>query len=138
MTRYGNWATGTKGRAVFGESVAKPALFDAWSGGKDHLRWRYDGPAVNPYQIEHDVLFRSIRTGTKHNDTERCAAACLAGIMGRMAAESGQDLTAEQALANPTELCPGLERLTPDSPAPVQPGADGRYPVAMPGRTLPA
>jgi hypothetical protein len=32
------------------------------------------------------------------------------------------------------EMAPGLDKLTADSPAPLQAGPDGRYPVPMPGR----
>jgi hypothetical protein len=59
----------------------------------------------------------------------------MTGILGRMAAESGQLLTWEKALASNRVLAPGLEDFTMDSPAPVQPDAQGRYPVAMPGKT---
>ena len=65
----------------------------------------------------------------------RCAAAAMTGILGRMAAESGQAVTWEQALASKLELAPGLDQCTMDSPAPVMPDAQGRYPVAMPGMT---
>jgi hypothetical protein len=53
-----------------------------------------------------------------------------------MAAESGQMLTWNQALASNIELAPGLENLTSlDSPAPGNPDANGKYPIAMPGIT---
>ena len=32
------------------------------------------------------------------------------------------------------EMAPGLDALTADSPAPLQPDANGRYPVPQPGR----
>ena len=59
----------------------------------------------------------------------------MTGILGRMAAESGQEVTWEEAMASNLELAPGLENLTIDSPAPMMPDAQGRYPVAMPGFT---
>jgi hypothetical protein len=31
------------------------------------------------------------------------------------------------------EMAPGLDKLTADSPAPLQAGPDGRYPVPQPG-----
>ena len=52
-----------------------------------------------------------------------------------MAAESGQEITWEQALASDLVLAPGMENFTMDSAPPVVPDAQGRYPVAMPGRT---
>jgi hypothetical protein len=52
-----------------------------------------------------------------------------------MAAESGQLITFEAAMASDLELAPGLERFTLDSPPPALPDSAGRYPVAMPGQT---
>jgi hypothetical protein len=53
-----------------------------------------------------------------------------------MAAETGKMITWEDAMASDLELAPGLDDMTMDSKAPVQPNADGDYPVAMPGITV--
>ena len=80
-------------------------------------------------------MFAAIRQDKPYNETEFSAKSAMAGIMGRMAAESGHEITWEQALASNLELAPGLETLTMDSPPPVVPDAQGRYPIAMPGFT---
>jgi hypothetical protein len=59
----------------------------------------------------------------------------MAGILGRMAAESGKMITWDEALASNIELAPGLEQCTMTSDAPVMPDAQGHYPIAMPGTT---
>jgi len=59
----------------------------------------------------------------------------LVGILGRMAAESGQLVTWEKALKSDVELAPGLDKYTMESKPPVLPDEKGRYPVAMPGLT---
>jgi hypothetical protein len=97
--------------------------------------WRYNGPRCDAYQTEHDLLFEAIRQDRSYNETERSAYAAMAGILGRMAAESGQMITWEQATASDLELAPGLDSYTMDSDPPVKPDAQGRYPVAMPGQT---
>ena len=53
--------------------------------------------------------------------------------MGRMAAHTGKVITFEQILNCPHELAPGLDKLTMNSPAPLQAGPDGRYPIPQPG-----
>jgi hypothetical protein len=53
--------------------------------------------------------------------------------MGRWAAHTGQPITLEEYMQHDHEFAPGIDQLTPDSPAPLQPGADGKYPVPMPG-----
>ena len=53
----------------------------------------------------------------------------------RMAVESGQMVTWDQANASNVELAPNLDQITFDSKAPVVPGPDGKYPIAQPGVT---
>lgn len=53
--------------------------------------------------------------------------------MGRMACNSGQVVTWDEALNHAQEFAPGLDQLTMDSPAPVRIGADGKYPQPQPG-----
>jgi predicted dehydrogenase len=130
---FGDHIHGTMGCAELGEGIKNPRLW------KDHLQtdeneiWKFKGTAGNAYQVEHDLLFDAIRTNKPYNETERCAYAALAGILGRMAAESGKMITWQQALDSTLELAPGLEDFTMDSDPPVQPNAEGQYPVAVPG-----
>ena len=52
-----------------------------------------------------------------------------------MAAHTGQVITYDQILNHEHEFAPDLDKLTVDSPAPVQPNPNGQYPVPMPGIT---
>jgi predicted dehydrogenase len=125
---------GTKGVAIVGEGVPVPKLYRGhqpgnpkdliWSATREVSQWRY--------QREHDLLFDAIRNGRPYNETARCAEATLTAIMGRMAVESGKMVTRMDAAGSAVELA-AVDKLTVDSPAPVQPGSDGRYPIAMPG-----
>ena len=69
-------------------------------------RWRYEGPPPNMYQAEHDELLGSIRAGKPINDGTRMAHTTLMGIMGRMAAYTGQEVSWEQALESRQKLVP--------------------------------
>ncbi|UCD76265.1 MAG: Gfo/Idh/MocA family oxidoreductase, partial [Phycisphaerales bacterium] len=60
--------------------------------------WRYEGPNPSMYQVEHDELFASIRSGEPINDGVRMSHSTLLGILGRMAAYTGQTITWEQAM----------------------------------------
>jgi len=53
--------------------------------------------------------------------------------MGRMAAHTGRIVTYEQILNGEHEFAPGLDELTADSAPPLKKGADGKYPIPMPG-----
>ena len=55
--------------------------------------------------------------------------------MGRMAAESGRLVTAEEVMASNFQLAPELDQMSWDAKPPVEPDGQGRYPVAMPGKT---
>jgi len=54
--------------------------------------------------------------------------------MGRMAAHTGQVVTFDQMLNCEHEFAPDVDKLTMDSPAPLQAGKDGKYPVPQPGK----
>ena len=140
MTRcwdfWGCVVHGAKGSAILGEGVPKPRLYKGFKQVPDNLAWHYSGPDCDHYQYEHDLLFDAIRNNKPYNETTRCAKSCLTAIMGRMACESGQLITWDDALASNHELAPGLENLVWDGPAPVMPDANGQYPIAMPGQTV--
>jgi myo-inositol 2-dehydrogenase / D-chiro-inositol 1-dehydrogenase len=87
------------------------------------------------YQLEHDAFFENVRTGGYRNDAEYAAYSTLMGVMGRMATYTGQVITWEQALQSQENLVP--DHLTWDTEPPVMPDAEGWYPVAIPGTTLP-
>jgi predicted dehydrogenase len=126
---------GAKGCAILGEGVPQPRIYQGHRQTPQTMIWEHKGPGCNHYQHEHDLLFEAIREDKPYNETERCAYAALTGILGRMAAESGQEITWEQALNSKLVLAPGIENYTMDSDPPVKPDAQGRYPVAMPGLT---
>ncbi len=120
------------------QSAAQIYGLDGWADltrGKIEGKnaWQLRGAIPNSYQVEHDLLVEAIRNNRPYNDVEFAATATLAGIMGRMASYSGQQITWEQMLKSQERLAP--EKYAFDATPPVVPGPDGRYPVAMPGMT---
>lgn len=132
---FGDLIQGTKGCAVLGEGQPKPRIFRGHTPVSESLIWNYKGPECDHYQYEHDLLFEAIRNDKPYNETERCAKSCLTAIMGRMACESGKQISWDEAFASNVELAPGLAELKWDSEAPAKPVAAGQYQVAMPGQT---
>jgi predicted dehydrogenase len=133
---YADVVHGAKGSAFLGEFIGHPLIYKGHKQSPEDVIWRHKGAeSRNPYQVEHDLLFDAIRQNKPYNETERCAKAAMVGILGRMVAESGREITWDQAMASRIELAPGLENYTMDSPAPVMPDAQGHYPIAMPGIT---
>jgi len=133
---FGDVIHGATGSAVLGEGITDPRIYKGHIRTAENQIWQYEGPPCNHYQVEHDLLFEAIREDKPYNETERSAYGALTGILGRMAAESGKEVTWEEALNSDLEQAPGLEEITSlDGPAPVVPDATGNYPVAMPGFT---
>ncbi len=100
---------------------------------KDGVRWRSRAESGDPYQVEHDVLFRAIREGSEHDESVRGALATQTAILGRMATYSGREIGWDEALASNIEL--GPTELSWTAEAPITPDAHGLYPIPMPGRT---
>jgi predicted dehydrogenase len=127
---------GTTGCAVIGEGVQHPRIYKGHNPSAAHLLWEYTGgPTRDQYQVEQDILFEAIRHDKPVNEAERCAKSTMVGVLGRMAAETGQSISWDEAMNSNTELAPNLDTLTMDSPAPVMPDENGNYPIAMPGIT---
>jgi predicted dehydrogenase len=92
--------------------------------GKEN--WMFRGEKYDMYQKEHDELFAAIRRGKPINNGKRMTTSTLMGIMGRMAAYTGQEVTWDQALNSQQNLFP--ENLTWESSLEVRP-------MALPGVT---
>jgi predicted dehydrogenase len=77
---------------------------------KGMVSWRYrqEEPHVDMYQTEHNELFASIRNGNPINDGPRMAQSTLLGLMGRMAAYTGQEISWEQAQNSQEKLVPDV------------------------------
>jgi myo-inositol 2-dehydrogenase / D-chiro-inositol 1-dehydrogenase len=90
------------GSEGFGKSGWQPPIIKATT----NWRYRDSGPKVDMYQTEHNELFAGIRSGKVINDGKWMAQSTLMGIMGRMAAYSGQEVTWEQAMNSQDKFVP--------------------------------
>ncbi len=96
-------------------------------------RWHFEGEDPDPYQVEHDDLFRAVREGRDYNEADNGAYSTLTAILGRMATYSGKVVTWEQALNSELALVP--EAYAWDAKPPTLPDENGRYPIPMPSQT---
>ncbi|MDC0267681.1 Gfo/Idh/MocA family oxidoreductase [bacterium] len=88
--------------------------------------WGYRGANNDMYQTEHNELFASIRDGNPINDGEWMSSSTMMGLMGRMAAYTGKEITWEQAMNSQERLVP--EFFEPGMELPIRP-------MSMPGVT---
>jgi predicted dehydrogenase len=139
---FSDFAHGTKGSALIMESLAaaKPRIYKGHSQTSENLVWRYrpseEAQKRNEYQREFDLFFEAIRNDKPYNETERAAKSCMVAILGSMAAESGQLIQYDEALASNIERAPGMDQISSlNAPAPASPDANGAYPLPIPGQT---
>jgi len=137
---YSSYLHGTRGCGIVsrgGDCGGPSALYKGLSAQPSDLIWESQAKPGegDPYQNEWDDLLDAIRNDKPYNEVKRGVEASLVTCMGRMAAHTGQEITFEQMLNCEHEFAPGLDELTMESPAPLKPGPDGRYPVPQPGIT---
>jgi predicted dehydrogenase len=135
---YNSFAHGTKGTAIIsrsGDCGGPSATFKGLGSAKANMLWQSSVGAdeKNPYQNEWNDLVDAIRQDKPYNEVKRGAEASLVTSMGRMAAHTGQVITYDDILNCKHEFAPEVDKLTMDSPAPVQIGAEDRYPGPQPG-----
>jgi predicted dehydrogenase len=90
------------------------------------VKWKTDPPPKSMYHLEHDALFAGIRSGKPVQDAEKMARSTLMGLMGRMAAYTGAQITWEQIQNSKEDLFP--KNLDWNGALPIPP-------IALPGRT---
>lgn len=87
----------------------------------------------NPYQVEHDQLFKAVKGDGYINDAEVGAKSTMTAILGRMATYSGKEITWEEGINSTKSIMP--EVFAWDANPPTMPDKDGRYPIPTPGVT---
>lgn len=135
--QFGSYVHGSKRQAVISIDAGVPsrsAIYQQQRIARSDLVWSFPRQQEpNPYDVEWDDLLAAIRQDQPYNEARRGAEASLVSSMGRMAAHTGQVITYQQILDHAHEFAPEVDQLALDSPAPLLPGPDGRYPVPQPG-----
>lgn len=93
--------------------------------------WRYSDKKGNPYQIEQNELFASIRKGRPINNGRYMALSAMTGIMGQMATYTGKKISWNEALSAGHVFGPATCDFSTEPP--IKPLSDGTYPVRIPG-----
>ena len=96
--------------------------------------WRWKG-RCDPYQREHDVLFKAIRSGKPVNNGDYMVRSTMITVMGQISCYTGKEVTWEQINKSDFYYPPKPEDCRDDMEPPVKAGAHGSYPVPKPGFT---
>ena len=87
-----------------------------------------------PWQAEWKVLLEKIRSDQPHNETKRAVYSNFASLMGRAAAHINNIVTWDDVFRSDFRFCDYVDDLNYESPAPIPPDSEGRYPLPIPGR----
>ncbi|MBN2137547.1 MAG: Gfo/Idh/MocA family oxidoreductase [Sedimentisphaerales bacterium] len=120
---YSSVVAGTKGKA----DIMRSRI---WG----RTNWKWEG-RCDPYQREHDLLFKAIRDGKPINNGDYMARSTMVGVMGQISCYTGKEVTWEQINNSDFYYPPKPEDCTDDMEAPSKLGPDGSYPVPKPGFT---
>lgn len=137
---YSSYLHCTKGMAIAskaGDCGGPSAIFKNQSVSRGDMIWesKVKPEEQDPYQNEWHDLIDAIRNDKPYSEVKRGVECSLVTSMGRMASHTGQTITFEDMLNCEHEMAPGLDKITKDSPAPIQADANGRYPIPLPGIT---
>jgi len=86
---------------------------------KGETDWKFKGEGGDMYQIEHNELFASVRSGKPINNGDYMCKSTLMAIMGRQSAYTGKTISWEQALNSKEDLVPAKLEWTSMPVAPV-------------------
>jgi len=125
---------GAKGCAVLGEGVPDPGFYEGWNWEGKRPFWKPQTGSNDSYQTEHNRLFKAIRDNAEWNELEAGIGATFTAILGRMAIETGQFVTADDAWKSTFQYAPNLADLKLDGDSPVMPDENGNYRIAIPGK----
>ncbi len=137
-SNFSSYIHGTKGSAIAsrrGDCGGPSAIFKGQAPNRSDMVWQARIPRDQQdwYQNEWDDLVDAIVKDEPYNEVDSGVTVSLVSSMGRMAAHTGVEITYDQILNSEHEMAPGLDKLTMDSPAPLKPNSEGRYPVPQPG-----
>ena len=120
-------AHGTKGQL---ECINDRTIFNITGANPWH--YEKETPIIDPYQQEHNDLFKAILNNEHYMEAERGAKSTMTAIMGRMAGYSGQLIKWDEAIAS--EIPFGKEFKSLHEDPPIMPDASGNYPLPVPGK----
>jgi predicted dehydrogenase len=109
----------------FGTEGTCRVLANTITNRKGDVVWRYTGKRSNMYQVEHNELFASIRSGKPINNGLYMSRSSMLAILGRMATYTGKTVEWDRAIKSQEDLTPAKYEWS-DVPTPK---------VAVPGVT---
>jgi len=125
---YGNYSDiimGTKGTCYLGDCRIE--------GEK---KWKYEGPAPDPYAAEQKALIEAIRNGKPLNSGYHMVNSTAATVLGQLVCYDGKSHSLNGVWKSQFSFGPLPEETTMDMEPPTKPDSKtGEYPLPLPGVT---
>jgi predicted dehydrogenase len=136
VSPFATFIHGSKRAAQFSGDVHR-ATVHTYKGTEidnSQIDWAAEREPHNPWQAQWNNFLEAIRQDRPFNEAERAIKANLASIMGRAAAHMERTITWQEMLDSNFAFSPIVDQLQFGGPAPVQPDAQGNYPIPIPGQ----
>jgi myo-inositol 2-dehydrogenase / D-chiro-inositol 1-dehydrogenase len=91
---------------VFGTSGSSETMRFEIKNRSGETTWRHREKRGDMHQLEHNAMYAALRAGEIPNNGEYMAKSTLMGIMARMSAYTGKEVTWEQAISSKLDLSP--------------------------------
>ena len=132
---FATYVHGTKCAAQFSGNIhaATVQRYRDQRIAKDNIDWKAEPEKLSAWQAEWVALLDAIRNDKPHNEARRAAESNLVDMMGRAAVHTGQIVTLDEVMKSNFQFCPNIDQMDYDTPPPILPDAQGRYPVPVPG-----
>ena len=126
---YTSVLQGTKGSAIAsksGDCGLPSSLYKSQKATPADLIWesKVSPDEEDPYQNEWNDLMDAVRDDKPYNEVKRGVEASLVSSMGRMAANTGREITFNDMLECEHDMAPDIAKFTMDSPAPLACGRE--------------
>ena len=133
---FATYVQGSRCAAQFSGNIHAPAVhtYKDKRVARDNIDWQAAPDPFSPWQAQWNSLLADIRADRPHNDCRRAALSNVADMMGRAAVHSGRIVTWDEAMASEFQFCAAIDTMTDDTPPPVEPDDQGRYPAPSPGQ----
>ena len=134
-SEFATYAHGTKAASQFSGNIhaGTARIYKDHRIQKDNIAWEAPKEKYSPWVAEWNVLLENIRKDRPQNEAKRAAYSNVADLMGRAAVHSGKIITWDEMMNSEFQFCPDIDNMDYDTKPPLQPDADGRYPVPVPG-----
>ncbi len=135
-SEFATYIHGAKCAAQFSGQTHRATvhMFNDQRIDRDNIAWTPTADRFSPWQYEWNEFIASIRNDRPHNEAKRAVYSDLTSLMGRAACHTGQTVTWDDIMNSTFQFCDYLDDLAPDSPVPVEPDENGRFPVPIPGQ----